>query len=347
MTLHSVYRVGNTLKLRTVERQENVTVDIIDIFLPFTWSAVLKVKLYKGTINENVAVLKLYDRRRCPGLRKDYQKPPWTPTRDEEYLEFVRNGGATEFISRITSNGHLPESKFSAVEDEAWIQERCRRLWRSESGTYQTLKDLQGVCVPRLLYEVICCPTTSLGPTADLLEVPGTLIDFIDGFNLKDMFLHIPKDHWQSVCTQAVNVVNHISDHNILNQDARMHNMIVRTRKREGATTGPSSEASVVDSYDVFEIDFGLCRNRGPDETDDQWNEAKWRQHEDENIGAWLQVTARKDHGVEIEWRGTRRYDGPWVLDNLADDFPYEEFLISEMYGLNSSLLNTCLLTSS
>ena len=317
----------------TLERQAYATVEIVDVFLPFTWSAAMKVVLHKRTADERIAVLKLYDRRYCPELREDYDKPPWRLNRDEEYFDFVKSGGATEFISHLRGNDDYDDADWDVARHEAWIYDRCYKLWKTESDTYQILHDLQGLCVPRLFQKVIFDPMTLPSATVSMLEVPGILIEFIDGFNLDDMYLHVPQEQWQSVCTQAIEVVHRISNHNVLNEDARTRNMIVRKSNKERADIECGSGPGTVDSYDVFAIDFGLCRLRRPDESDDEWKKAKWRQHEEENLGLWMQAKAKRDHGVEIECRSTRQYDGPWVLERLADDYTYEEFLLAKMYG--------------
>ena len=227
----------------------------------------------------------------------------------------------------------MDDSLWDTAKNEAWIQVRCREMWKAEIGIYNRLADLQGSCVPQLYHEVTFDPL-DLPPTAtDVFEVPGILIEYIDGFTLEDVHLQAPQSHWQYLCDQAMEVVNRISDRNVLNQDVRRGNMIVRKKKDtpiENGHTPKPSDPKLGDIYDVLAIDFGLSRLRRPNETDDQWREAKFEQHEDENIGLVMASALKKSHGVELNWYQSRRYDGPWTLERFESCLTYEHYLIRE-----------------
>ena len=284
----------------------------------------MKVILHPEEQNEQVAVLKLYDRRYCPGLRENYDLLPWTHDLDEVYFRFISHGDAHRFISRLESHDvdeTIDDSDWDDAKNEVWVQKRCRDMWRAEIEVYDRLADLQGSCVPRL-YHSVTSNQMDLSPSAaELFKIPGILIEFIDGFNLKDVTLHTPQSHWQHLCDQAIGVISRISNHDVLNQDVRRENIIVRKRGgnvKENGHINQLSDSKLEDIYDIFAIDFGLSRLRRQSETDDEWKQAKFEQYEDRNIGLRMKYQIRKSHGVELKWHSTRRLMALGLLRDLG-----------------------------
>jgi hypothetical protein len=114
-------------------------------------------------------------------------------------------------------------------------------------------------------------------PIQYFFKVPGILLEYIDGFMLSNIGENAPRVSWQRICDEAIRVVNIVCDHNVLNKDVRLENMMVRQKK--GSKKG----------YEVFMIDFALSRLRGGDETNDEWRRAKWSQDEEGAIGYVMQ----------------------------------------------------------
>jgi hypothetical protein len=129
------------------------------------------------------------------------------------------------------------------------------------------MRDIQGSFISQLLAKVkINSSDQDSAPEYRyFLEVPGVLLGFIDGFTLSNIEENVPRVLWRRVCDAAIQVVNIVCDHNILNKDARPDNVTVRAFK------GSSHD------YKVYMIDFVLSRLRGSDETDSEQNGQKMR----------------------------------------------------------------------
>lgn len=72
-----------------------------------------------------------------------------------------------------------------------------------------------------------------------------------------------------------MNILRLIKDYNILNRDIRPDNFIVSPL--------PNKQNNYL--YSVYIIDFGLCRIRGKDKTDFEWERAKLTKDEEEAVG--------------------------------------------------------------
>ena len=57
-----------------------------------------------------------------------------------------------------------------------------------------------------------------------LFEVHGIMIEFIKGYSLSDLAINEPHSAWQAICDEAINTVNLIGDHQILNEDVIPYN---------------------------------------------------------------------------------------------------------------------------
>ena len=298
--------------------------------------------------NEDFAVLKLYDRRYCPGLREDFRITLWNADRDHEYLEFIRNGGASDFINWLetTTEKEVDDSDWDVAKNEVWVQSKCRDMWKNETTIYSALADVQGLCVPRMYKKVTVASSGLPAVTIEAFKIPGILLEFIDGFTLDTLHLETPQCQWQNLCDQAVKVVHWISDHNVLNEDVRRGNMLVRKKGGKPIKSKRVEDASdpvLVDGYDIFAIDFGLSRLRRHDETDDEWREAKYEEHEDEKIGFGMRSMLKNSCGFELNFTGTRRYDGPWMFERFGPTLTYEKDVLRQMYEQSYiSFAHTC-----
>ncbi|UZP44986.1 hypothetical protein NXS19_012798 [Fusarium pseudograminearum] len=95
---------------------------------------------------------------------------------------------------------------------------------------------------------------------------------------------------WQDIFDQAIKIVDILGDHNILNKDVRLENFMVVPRPNK---------------YQVFMIDFGLCRFRGDDESDEEWGRDKWMEDEDGYVG---QILGRDFRKIGFEFRYNKSY---------------------------------------
>jgi hypothetical protein len=83
-----------------------------------------------------------------------------------------------------------------------------------------------------------------------------------------------------------------LGDYNILNRDVRPENFMV---------------TSTADQFQVFMIDFALCRFRGEDESDLAWGRAKHTKDEEGAVGLTMRKVLGR-HGFELGYESELRY---------------------------------------
>lgn len=119
---------------------------------------------------------------------------------------------------------------------------------------------------------------------------------------MTDIALHAPREDWQQICEEAIQIVNRIGDRDIRNEDIKTRSFIVRK--------DPNTE-----QFKVFMIDFGACVLRRPDEDDDEWREWKAMQDEEGAIGMVMQ--SKLDGGF--------KYTRTPESEKLLDEFQRED----------------------
>lgn len=180
-------------------------------------------------------------------LREDSKAKPWTLESEEQYHRLIENGGVAEFVPTF---GSFYTHRWDAAEDEAYLHHTMQTFYEIEQEVYDSLKHVQGRCIPRLLgslkFPVILTPDS---PSIEKYTAfPGIILQYIDGFPLSNLAVYAPKSHWQPVCDQAINIIHQITHKGILNTDVRTRNFIVQQDQRG--------------QFRPFMIDFGSCYSR-------------------------------------------------------------------------------------
>ncbi|KAH8821870.1 hypothetical protein F5884DRAFT_769280 [Xylogone sp. PMI_703] len=315
-----------------------ITAEIIDMFEPFTISPVMRVRLDGST-----QILKLYDRRSCLALRKYHHMDNWSPEIEREYCEYVHGGQASKFISYLDGDESGDEddenknddqaesddkdkaesesrdeygSKEDGCEDDeegdesddedSWtngqketrLYKRCRDSYNSEVMAYEALSDLQGTSIP-LIYATVSFRTRSADDPElqKYFDIPGVLLEDCAGFTLEKLSENVPNSYWQDICDHAVSIVNSVSDHNVLNRDVKPENFLVMQSKKDSRMV-----------YRPVMIDFGCCRVRATNESDEDWRESKRGEDEEGAIGLVMQERLKKRGGY-YTYRPSYRYD--------------------------------------
>lgn len=262
--------------------------------------------------------LKLYDRRFATSLRSDYKVSPWSPEIERQYRKFVLDGSASKFLpllqhEREDSDEDEEEEeevrRWSPAQDEINLWDCCCDYYNIETEVYERVKDLQGKDVPRLMAYVSLSPCPS--SYNNLFGCPGILLEFIDGFSLADLKDHAPKDTWQSICDDAIRVVNLIGDRDLRNDDVHPRNAIVR-------------RDATIDKFKVFIIDFGHCVLRKPDNDELDWRHDKAWIDEEDAIGGEMRHILRNDEG--FVFHRTPKYQ------QLIEDFRGEHSYYEELW---------------
>ncbi|KAJ5928364.1 hypothetical protein N7466_007320 [Penicillium verhagenii] len=246
------YTVGNVIKihLKTADGLEATEdANIIKAFEPFTLSSVVLIRMTCSTLGlQGNMILKLFDRRFATQLREDEKIRPWTLDTEMEYHQFILDGGASDFVTQI-NDGETPEgSTWSAAMDETYLHDHMSDLYKTEVQAYSYLKEIQGTDIPQLLASTIMPVSRPVQLRSEYIDIPGILLQYIEGFPLTDIAKYTPRESWQAICEDAIRIVNLIGDLGILDEDVKTRSFIVRGNLKDG--------------FEVIMIDFALCEFR-------------------------------------------------------------------------------------
>ncbi|KAI1783132.1 hypothetical protein LXA43DRAFT_956618 [Ganoderma leucocontextum] len=313
-----------------------LTCTIEKAFRPFTLSPVLLVSLAHpsstspdGQVSLPAsAILKLYDRRCLVNNRETYDEgEPWSLDKEREYQRYL-DDVATGAVARadFASPRYWRDDRFiSDGEFEAYLQHTAQKVFHAELATYERLRALQGSKIPRLYgvveYEVVIPDACSDG-SAVTETVPGLLLEYIPSLTLRELIATwtardppLPNGTLATLCEEVVKVVDRVSDFDVLNKDVRMDNFLIRQPFLASSSHGGEDPAVVDDA--VVLIDLGQCRLRGKDESEEEWEEAKWLEDEADAAGVVTLSLVRKFVGDEVwTYKRSRRYCRPpeWLI---------------------------------
>jgi len=301
------YQVGQVLTLSVIPdpsetlSASTVRAQIRQLLKPRTLSCCMIVDLLGESYPNNPVFLKLYDRRFSEQLRRDHGIDPWTKDAENEYINAVRTGAARQFLHNLHTIPNFEDDTEETWDDgqnETFLTDQVHKLFDAETTVYDTLHDIQGKLVPRLLARVqldLSPPNTGIShiDTTELFYVKGILLQYIDGFSLSKVQDHAPKSEWQDIVDQAVAIVQVVGDHNVLNRDVRPDNFIIQ-RNSSGC-------------YRLFMIDFGLARLRGWNESDHDWAKAKLNKDEEGAVGLVMKKRLARE-GFELRFENSDRY---------------------------------------
>ncbi|KAJ5152071.1 hypothetical protein N7492_010366 [Penicillium capsulatum] len=250
-------------------------------------------------------VLKLFDRRFAQRCRVDENIEDWSPEYEEAYHKFLSDGRAPDFISS------LPPSSFDEDREnwddgqyEAYCHHILNRLYNAEVETYETLQDLQGNDIPRLYARVtLPIPASFEDPSLQQwVDIPGILIEYLDGFDLTDLHQHAPKETWQSIGDEAMRIINVIGDRGILNTDVNRRSFNINPK-----------------DFKARMMDFGNCRFRRDFGSEDEWRSAQAHEDEEGAIGTMMQVKLGEISPGAFTYKRSAKYE------QLDQDFMMEE----------------------
>lgn len=127
--------------------------------------------------------------------------------------------------------------------------------------------------------------------SSEYTDIPGILLQYIEGFPLTDIEEYTPRESWQAICEDAIRVINRIGDLGILNEDVKPRSFIVRE--------------DAGNRFKVTMIDFALCKFRQDYKDVYDWD--KWKSIQDEE-GAVGYVMQRRLKGG-FSYRRSARYE--------------------------------------
>jgi hypothetical protein len=171
-------------------------------------------------------------------------------------------------------------SFWKEAEEEEFLQRYCIGLFKRERQVYNKLKDLPGKCIPRLLAAVQLA-IHAYDVTEQLLDRPsiqGALLEYIEGFTLKEIEEHVPSSHWQEICNWVIANMRSVSDHGILNFDVHPSQFVVKRVQSAG-----------VAGFQVFQLDFAQCGLRSSRHDRELWRCELLRYDKEGYLGEMMQ----------------------------------------------------------
>ncbi|KAI0803042.1 hypothetical protein BC629DRAFT_1580967 [Irpex lacteus] len=297
---------------------------IVKAYRPFTMSPVLLVSTTQSSASSELpstAIVKLYDRRCFTNVRNDFDEgKPWSLDKEKEYRQYlddISTGSAAR--GDFGSPTYMWDNDVSDGEFEAYLHHVAQSTFDSERTAYERLQELQGKKLPTLYgtveYEA-AIPDTRSGDKTVTDTVPGLLLEYVSPLSLRELVTTwktrnppLPNSVLAALCDEAVNVVDRISDFEVLNEDVRVDNFLIR---ENFLTSSAHSGSAVTVDGAVVLIDLGQCRLRRADESEDEWIQAKWSQDETGAIGFVLLGLVRQFVGEDV-WKYERslRYYRP------------------------------------
>ncbi|KAM0333406.1 hypothetical protein ACHAQA_002067 [Verticillium albo-atrum] len=287
------YEEGQLLHLRATGSTTPIEARVSKLLEPWTLSVVMVIDILATPDTLDIpsrSFLKLYDRRYSKQSRSDWHTVDWTPEVECQLIDFSRTGEAQRFLKKWREDPDFDDDddSWGIAENETGLSENMQELSQTETKVYHSLRHHQGRLVPQLYAEVILQtgPQDDLGGSPELFDIPGILIEYIDGFRLSDLIQHTDQAEWNYLVNRAVEVTGEIlNTGNVLDQDVRPDNMMV--------CRDPAWERG----YRLVMIDFGNCRFRGENETMEEWGLAKHRQDEDGAMGEIMKIKLKEQAG--------------------------------------------------
>lgn len=246
-----------------VDEGRQVTAKITGLIEPFTVCSLLLVELddeqFQG---QGQLLLKLYDRRFASSMRLFEEARPWSEEIEEEYRSFVHDEQMEPFMDEVrrqcpVDRYYLTDNwpEWSRAQQEAYLWHILDDSYHQEKKSYEMMQDIQGVHIPRI-FSCVSVQTNPQGEANEFLEIPGFLMQYIEGFTL-EYIKEAPPEAWQGICDEAISIVHKVRDYGILNRHVRPRSFVVK--QEDG-------------KYKVFMLDFGMVRFRT-----NAWGEGQWK----------------------------------------------------------------------
>ena len=297
---HSEFDAGSTLVLLPGQDERPIEATIVHACTPFTMSPVLRVSLRYpqgvppslGADAPSEAILKLYDRRCLANTREEFGDTiEYTSQKQQAYEAYLKLSTLQSEKSKgidFDDREALADVELSDGEFEGYIAHWTEKFYDTELQTYRHLQSLQGTRIPQL-YTTITYPGARGIPD----PIPGLLLEYVPSLSLRQFIRHnppYPTSTIQTVCDDALKTINAVNDLEVLNEDVRLDNLLVRKSAFE-------EESSKGLSHCVL-IDLSHCRPRKSEENDDEWRQAKQSQDEEGAIGYVVQREVKEAYSA-------------------------------------------------
>jgi len=306
------YQPGALLRLRRVRDSSQITVKIQKPMDKRTLSCGMTVGIEEGPddtdhYKDKLVFLKMFDWRFSSQARDNVGALPFTRLDRKMYTEMImadKMDGFFDQIRPVRGRWDKCSSNWTCTEYEAAMALDMQEYYHSEMSVYARLLDLQGVCIPQFFAAVeLDITPKGIRPNKQQrkhFQVSGILLQYIPGVPLSEVTnypLQAPGATHKDIVDTAIRLVSAVSDRNVINGDCNTRNFIVPLEmdKEQKLVCKP------------FQIDFGLARVRGWNETWPQWCRAKWSADEEGTIARDMQPRLERI-GIKYPYQRSLRY---------------------------------------
>ncbi|CAD0099715.1 unnamed protein product [Aureobasidium mustum] len=325
------YIPGNEILLKNSESDDPIKAVIVKCFPATLSCCMVIRFIEPPVFNHtSECVLKLYDRRFSAQHREDWEAPRWSPELEKEYQDFVECGDAEEFFSYWDAEKERDgdwsaayvgnHDRWSVAKREAYLQWDATNTYETEKKAYEHMAKLQGEDAPKVFGEVVLGQPAAFQKQSDdgeagedeaesihedsksttstdadnnpqTVDIPGILIQYIDGFHLTDLHEHLPQHCWQSIVDTAIGKLHHIQECGILNRDVNTRSFMVDPL-----------------THKVMMIDFGIVLFREDFEDDREWEMLQAEEDEEGAVGLLMQTCLKERGGGSITYKPSEHY---------------------------------------
>ena len=214
---------------------------------PWRSGCVMEVKCQEAPDPDHVGrtfVLKLIDSRFLGDIRcwRRLQNP--TISTMKRFINMVCCGAVDEFLTDVDEKNYTAMSSrdipkgalFSEWQQVALIHKHCQTVAEGEINAYNRLQELQGRCIPHLMYRVRTCPWHRLqAPFDRYFQYDGFVMEKVDGICLDDV-RGMPQYFEREVCREAINAVNSLEYYGFEHKSLAARNLMVRHERQLNGT---------------------------------------------------------------------------------------------------------------
>ena len=247
------YTVGEELYLEVVPNHACPRVKTPDLrYLKFKAVKLLGTPWRSGCVMEvkcletpdtdyigRIFVLKLLDHRFLP-MFNWFSEP--TIRSMKRFINMVCCGAVDEFLAeaghRVNLGGwkhdnyHSVKGLFSEWQQQALVHKSCQTVVEDEISAYERLRELQGKCIPKLMYRVRTCPWLNMEePFSKYFQYEGFVMEKVDGVCLESVG-RLPAFLQREIYQQAVNAINTLEYYGFEHKSLASRNLMVRHERQ-------------------------------------------------------------------------------------------------------------------
>ncbi|KAI1782186.1 hypothetical protein LXA43DRAFT_1187824 [Ganoderma leucocontextum] len=193
-------------------------------------------------------------RSHCEGL-------PWSLDKERQYRRYLHDVAIGAVARRVFDSPTYWENPVPHGEFEVYLRHTTQKVFNARTA-YERLRPLQGKKIPTVYgvveYE-IAIPDACPDGSAVSETVPGLLLEYVPSLTLLELVATwtarsppLPNRVLTALCEEAVRVVDRVSNFDVLNEDVRMDNFLIRRPFLASSSNGEDPDPAVVEDAVVL-----------------------------------------------------------------------------------------------